>query len=107
MKKPASDHEVRPDLSILLTFLFFPSKADPGFPWHLILRLIMVYGVTPLVHEQTMFLFFFIPGMGIARQENPVIPRDGTCLGDGAAVVMVRVMALERTPIIMVWTVTT
>jgi hypothetical protein len=54
-----------------------------------------------------MDLFFFIPGMGITRQANPVIPRDGCCLGDGAAVVMVREMALERVPIIMVWTVTT
>jgi len=102
MKKPFSVHEVRPDLSILLTFLCFPSKADPGFPMHLILRLIMVYGVTPLVHEQATDLFLFIPGMGITRQANPVIPSDGTCLGDGAAVVMVRETALERVPIIMV-----
>jgi len=54
-----------------------------------------------------MDLFFFMLGMGMTRHEKPVIPSDGTCLGEGAAVVMVRDAGVERVPKNMVWTVTT
>jgi len=41
-KKPDSVWAEAPALIKVLTFLFFPSKADPFFPVHLILKFMMV-----------------------------------------------------------------